>query len=326
MEALGNVFYKAGEPQQWSGRMDGDSLDLQRWHQVMGLIDLDDHVQDLSSTFVLLGFCCDEGVKRNQGRVGAKDAPASLRKVLGNLPNHLPISKKIVDAGDVICVSDDLESAQNELSKRIAQILEYGGKPIVLGGGHEVTYGHFNGLKRFSMSKKIGIINLDAHLDCRNPLDGQGNSGTGFFQIMEEGIKDGNTVKYLAIGIQEISNTKALFNYAKERGIEIIKSENVNSLNLENIKNQMIEFAKKVDHLYVTVDMDVFASAFAPGVSSPAFNGIIPDRTFQAIYQTIIDLPNFECIDFAEINPLYDIDNRTTKLASDLIFKLVNNS
>ncbi|WP_156307038.1 formimidoylglutamase [Sphingobacterium endophyticum] len=326
MEALGNVFYKAGEPQQWSGRMDGDSLDLQRWHQVMGLIDLDDHVQDLSSTFVLLGFCCDEGVKRNQGRIGAKDAPASLRKVLANLPNHLPISKKIVDAGDVICVSDDLESAQNELSKRVAQILEYGGKPIVLGGGHEVTYAHFNGLKRFSMSKKIGIINFDAHLDCRNPIDGQGNSGTGFFQIMEEGIKDGNTVKYLAIGIQEISNTKALFNYANERGIEIIKSENVNSNNLESIKNQMMEFAKKVDHIYVTVDMDVFASAFAPGVSAPAFNGIIPDTTFQSIYQTILDLPNFECIDIAEINPLYDIDNRTTKLASDLIFKLVNNS
>ena len=323
MESLGNVFYKPGEPQNWTGRNDGDDPELKRWHQIIEFINLDDHLPDLNSQYVLLGFCCDEGVKRNQGRVGAKDAPEALRKVLANLPNHLPNSRKIVDAGDVICISDDMESAQNELSKRVAQILEIGAFPIVLGGGHEVTYAHFNGLKRYSMSKKIGVINLDAHLDIRTTIDNQGNSGTGFYQIIEEGIKEGNSVKYLAIGIQDISNTKALFDFAQERGVEIIKADQINAENLQNIKTQILEFSKKVDHIYVTVDMDFFASAFAPGVSAPAFNGVIPDATFQTIYQTIISLPNLDCIDFAELNPIFDIDNRTTKLACDLIFKLV---
>ena len=326
MESLENVFYKPGESQAWTGRNDGEVAELQRWHQIIVPINLDDHIPELNSYYVFLGFCCDEGVKRNEGRQGAKDAPVIFRKVLSNLPNHFPKSQSIADAGDVLCESEDMEGAQNELSKRVAQILEYGGIPIVLGGGHEVTYAHFNGLKRYSMSKKIGIINLDAHLDVRTPEDNKGNSGTGFYQILEEGIKGANSVKYLAIGIQDISNTKALFNYAENRAVEIVKSDEVNSGNLENIISKIEEFSRKVDHIYVTVDMDFFASAFSPGVSSPAFTGIIPDVTFFSIYQTIINLPNLNCIDFAEINPLFDIDNRTTKLASELIFRFVNNT
>lgn len=326
MEALGNVFYTPGEPQNWSGRHDGDAAEYYRWHQVITHINLADPLSELKGSYVLLGFCCDEGVRRNQGRIGAKDAPAIMRKILGNLPDHRPEGIQIVDAGDVICVSEDLEGAQHELSKRVAQILEHGGIPVVIGGGHEVTYAHFNGLKRYSMSKKIGVINLDAHLDIRETSHDQGNSGTGFYQILEESRKEGNSIKYLALGIQKISNTRALFQAAESYGVEIIPAEEIHALNLETVRNQIIEFSKKVDHIYVTVDMDFFSSAFAPGVSATAFNGIIPDPTFHTLYQTILELPNFECIDFAEINPLFDVDNRTTKLAADLIFRLINTS
>jgi len=326
MESFGNVFYKPAEPQSWNGRNDGDLSEFQRWHQIVEFINLDKEVPALEFHHVFLGFCCDEGVKRNQGRVGAKDAPNTMRKILAGLPNHLPPLRVIADAGDVICISDDMEAAQNELSKRVLQILERGGLPIVLGGGHEVTYAHFNGLKTFSNAKKIAVINLDAHLDLRMLKDNQGTSGTGFYQIFEDAKNGGYEVEYLAIGVQDISNTKALFNYASDHGVDIIKANEINSLNLDRIIKQIREFSAKVDHIYVTVDMDFFASSFAPGVSSPAFNGVVPDSIFMSLFETILMLPELRSIDFAEINPLFDIDNRTTKLASDLIFRLVNNT
>jgi len=54
--------------------------------------------------------------------------------------------------------------------------------PIVLGGSHELAYGHFNGIvnhlkKQTKNSSKVGIINFDAHFDLR-PYDNQGSSGT----------------------------------------------------------------------------------------------------------------------------------------------------
>ena len=38
---------------------------------------------------VLLGFACDEGVRRNKGRVGAAAAPLAVRKLLANTAWHL---------------------------------------------------------------------------------------------------------------------------------------------------------------------------------------------------------------------------------------------
>src|SRR5690606_30062006 len=166
---------------------------------------------------------------------------------------------------------------------------------------------------------------LDAHFDIRNLANNQGNSGTGFYQIFQDAVKEGFEASYLAIGIQDISNTQALFNYAKENGVQVIKREEIFPGNIDKVIAQIQSCAEHTDAIYLTVDMDVFAASYAPGVSAPAFNGIVPDHGFQQIFKSIMNLPNLKCMDFAEINPLYDIDNRTTKLAADLIFRLVNN-
>lgn len=325
MEAFGNVFYRPTEQQLWTGRTDGTSAEYFRWHQIMECINLDSISNTLENSFVFLGFCCDEGVRRNQGRIGAKDAPEAIRKVLAGLPNHMSSETRIFDAGDVICVAEDMEAAQKELAKRVSQILENGGLPIVLGGGHEVTYGHFNGLKKYSKTKRIGIINLDAHFDIRAVNDNQGNSGTGFYQIFADAEIENFEVQYLAIGIQDISNTQALFNYAKEKAVQVIKGNEIYAENINKVITQIDQFSQKVDDIYLTIDMDVFAAAYAPGVSAPAFNGLIPDPTFAKLFHELIQLPKLKSVDFAEVNPLYDIDNRTTKLTADLIFRLVNN-
>ncbi len=313
-------LYQSGNPEYWTGRVDGTAEGLRRWHQEVRCVDLDE-AQELKNAVVLLGFCCDEGVRRNQGRVGAKNGPAQFRKVLAGLPVHFSSQIQLLDGGDVYCHETDLEGAQQRLADLVAKIRQQGGFPLLLGGGHEITYGHFKGLHTGNNS--IGIINIDAHLDIRPLKDGVGNSGTGFYQIADDLSREGKPFHYLALGIQDISNTQSLLAYAESKGATVIKAEDIHAGNLQEITAAVQNFADRVDQVYLTIDLDAFAAPYAPGVSALAFNGIVPDVTFQRIFQAIINLPNLVSMDVAELNPIYDIDQRTTKLGSDLIFKFL---
>lgn len=318
-------LYTKGDQVVWKGRIDGEQRDWMRWHQLMECTDLLSD-PDLKQSVVFLGFCSDEGVARNQGRVGAKDGPGAIRNVLANLPVHFSSELKIKDAGDILLKDSDLGSAQLTLGYALSSVLKAGGFPIVLGGGHEVTYGHYLGIKDFLADggHRIGIINLDAHLDMRTLAGGQGNSGTGFFQIEADRKGMKQPFHYLAIGIQEISNTSGLISYAKSKGTQIIERKDLISDKFNAIKKQIEAFASEVDYIYLTVDLDVFAAPYAPGVSALAFNGIVPDDLFFDLYDVITGLPNLRSMDIAELNPSFDIDTRTAKLAADLIFKFVN--
>jgi formiminoglutamase len=317
MDTFKNLYTKA-DSSLWKGRIDGEQPEFQRWHQVVSCVDLN-KIQSLDNAVVILGFCCDEGVRRNQGREGAKAAPDYLRKILANLPVHFNPEITLVDAGNINTNGYDLESAQEALAMAVQKIRTLGGKPLLIGGGHEITYGHFKGLHQ--PNRKTGIINLDAHLDMRPLLDGKGNSGTSFYQLNKELFDNGEKLKYLAIGIQEISNTKGLIDYAQTQGVEIINSNEIYAENLASIQNKIKHFADQVDELYLTIDMDAFAAAFAPGVSAVAYNGIIPDATFYNLLDFIYQQPKLISLDIAELNPRFDLDERTARLAAHLIFQ-----
>src|SRR5205085_1304444 len=95
---------------------------------------------------VIVGFPQDEGVRRNAGRVGAALAPAEIRRWLGKLTPFDPVSETNLtqlpplDAGNVR-ISGTLEETQKALGEVVAGIMETNAVPIVLGGGHETTYG-----------------------------------------------------------------------------------------------------------------------------------------------------------------------------------------
>ena len=128
----------------------------------------------------LLGFACDAGVIRNQGRPGAADGPVAIRRALASLAWHA--TRPLWDAGDVVCEDDALEAAQAELGAAVAALLGEGQLAIVLGGGHEVAHGSFLGLAahaaRSAKAPVIGVLNVDAHLDLRTGP--RGTSGTPF--------------------------------------------------------------------------------------------------------------------------------------------------
>ncbi len=297
----------------WKGRIDGTEKAHLRWHQ---WVKEGKNIDNYTQKFVFLGFESDEGVRRNKGRIGARKAPNVIRKVASNFPVHsLPV---FYDNGNITVENEELEKGQQELTHALSDIYRKNGKSIVLGGGHEVTYPHSEALNKVFDKETIGILNFDAHFDNRVLQAEIGpSSGTGFYQIAEEG-----EIHSLHIGIQTNSNTAALFDYAHSQGMQYIVAQD---LFLQKAQNQEVirQFISQIDLLYVTVCMDVFSSAFAPGVSATAYNGIIPDPYFMSVFQEIVASPKLKAFDIAEVNPDLDIDFRTAKLASQLIFEVM---
>jgi formiminoglutamase len=316
-----NKYYSQTNGNNWQGRIDGEDADSLRWHQIVDCKFLPE-VTDLKNSISILGFACHEGVKRNKGRIGAIDGPTEIRKVLANLPVHFNENLKLTDVGDIFCTDGNLVEAQKQLANSVYLLLKNGAFPVLLGGGHEITYGHFCGLRKFTQ-QKIGIINIDAHFDNRTTINGIPTSGTGFYQIYKDSVEQGFDFEYLALGIQTISNTKALFKSADLNNTKYILAEDFKSENLNSIKTQVNDFINNVEFIYLTIDLDAFAAPFAPGVSALAFNGLIPDGLFFSIFNEIINSQKLFSVDIAELNPKFDIDNRTAKLAADLIFKIL---
>lgn len=296
----------------WQGRFDGDNP---LHHRIFQRVSLEKDYNNVSpKDFILHGFAVDEGVRRNKGRIGAKNAPDIIRKNMANFPVvHSEFILK--DFGNISCNDGNLEKSQNDLAEKVSKILEKNAQSIVLGGGHEVTFAHYSGIRKAFPYKKIGIINFDAHFDNREPEIGVGaSSGTGFWQIAQEG-----EIHSLHIGIQRNSNTLQLFDTAHKFGMKYILAEELFFENLIHLYPKIDEFLNEIDVLYITICMDVFNASIAPGVSAAAYNGIFADAVFLAIFRHLLQNPKMKALDVAEVNPTYDIADRTARLASSLV-------
>lgn len=318
---INKTHYQPPQKDGWSGRTDGEDPSQWRWHQVVEPVDISGaHGFSFGSNICLLGFACDEGVRRNKGRVGAAGAPEVLRDVCAGLPVHFPQEKRLFDTGNIICAGTDLEAAQQVLAEAVYSILGREGVPLLFGGGHEIAYGHFNGIRKMYPGKKAGIVNFDAHFDLRRPVDNKASSGTGFYQIARDAGKERRALHFFVVGIQESGNTRSLFERAQALQIAYIPARDFHAFRLHEIKAQLQAFIEQVEIIYITIDMDVFASAYAPGVSAITAAGLTYDFLFYEVLRLLAGSRKVVSFDIAELNPLFDIDHRTAKLAAQLIF------
>jgi len=324
-----NDRYEPIDMEIWKGRIDSnENYDAFRWHQWMRQLDLNSStikVFDGKLGFALLGFCCDEGIRRNQGRIGAKDGPDAIRKELANLPCSFSQQTALFDAGNIMCLDGDLQASQQALATAVTQIRKLGLFPLVMGGGHETALGHYQGhrnyMEEINEQSDIGIVNFDAHFDLR-PLPIGGSSGTMFRQIANECSNLGLDFRYLCIGIQKYSNTEELFKTARELGAVYLLSKDIISREKSYVISNLDKFMAGTNNIYITICADVFSSAFAPGVSASQPFGMNPEDVLRYI-KYIIRSKKVIGFDIAEVSPRFDHDSTTANLAKVLLFTVV---
>lgn len=309
-------------PEPWTGRDDGPGAEHLRWHRTVGPWPDD----PAPGTPALIGFRSDEGVRRNRGRPGAVDGPVALRAALASLALPPDGPSTVYDAGDVVVTGSDLEGAQQRLGAAVTAMLDHGHPVTVLGGGHEVAYGTYLGVAASAAARggaRCGVLNLDAHFDLR--ADATPSSGTPFLQMARQEQALGRALRYAVVGIAQPSNTTALFGTAAELGVRHLLDDECRIANLPDVETFVGEFLATVDLVHLTIDLDVLPAAVAPGVSAPAAFGV-PLEVVQHVCDLVARSGRLAVTDVAELNPVFDIDERTARTAARLVHRIVTGS
>ena len=267
-----------------------------------------------ASAIVILGCPQDEGVRRNQGRVGAAAAPDMIREQFYRLTTF-NIKKRIFDLGNVT-VEGSLEEVHERHTEVMKQLLRDGKRVIVLGGGNDISYADGVAMAEvFGPDWWIGV-SIDSHLDVR--LSDERNSGTQYRQLLAEKLLLAQY--FYEVGYQTHFASPVYYEYIRAMGVnrislELLRSRDEADVELkESIRQKFIGHSSSLNTFF-GFDMDAVRSADAPGVSAPSPIGLRAGEFIQLV-KYAASLANTRIIEFSEVNPRFDIDNRTTRLVA----------
>ena len=267
-----------------------------------------------ASDIVIIGCPQDEGVRRNGGRIGAADAPNAIREQFYKLTTF-NIKKKVFDLGD-IRLRSTLEDTHDTMTAVVKQILLDGKRIIILGGGNDISYADGCAMAEvFGPEWWIGV-NIDAHLDVR--IADQRNSGTPYRQLLEGGHL--LPAYFYEVAYQSHFASPIYYNYIRDLGVnrislELLRSRDEADIELkEGIRQKFIGHSSSLNTFF-GFDMDAVRSSHAPGTSAPSPLGLSSSE-FIILVKYAASLANTKIIEFTEVNPRFDIDNRTTKLVA----------
>ncbi len=285
---------------------------------------------------VIIGFPQDAGVRRNAGRPVAAGAPLAIRRWLYRLAPWDAVSGadltriQLLDLGNVH-VGSDVEASQAALAAVVAAVRAAGGLPIVLCGGHETAYGCFVGHVAAPLTPSpspargeggIGIINIDAHLDVRPTIDGRGHSGSPFRQALEHPTHPLGAGRYVCLGAQPHSVGRLHFEYAQERGCVVRWLPEVRGRLAAAFAAECERFAAESCPLHVTLDADAVDAAEVPGVSAPNVGGLSAVEVLDCV-QAAGAAPGVAGFDLVEINPTFDVDDRSARWAALAVWRFL---
>ncbi|PKA84534.1 formiminoglutamase [Ulvibacter sp. MAR_2010_11] len=179
--------------------------------------------------YVLIGIPEDIGVRANYGNPGTSEAWKSALQVLCNIQkNELTKVENVLVLGEVNCdpemksasrLSSKEENYNEKLGKLVEQIdekvaqtiqkiIEANKFPIVIGGGHNNSYGNLKGAFQ-ALKKPVNCLNFDAHTDFR-ALEHR-HSGNGFSYAFEEGYLE----RYFTFGLHRNYTSQFVFERLK---------------------------------------------------------------------------------------------------------------
>lgn len=203
-----------------------------------------EELKNSTAQYVLLGIPEDVGVKANRGIAGTANAwTACLKALLNMQANTFTNPENLIILGEINCKTEmkaaetldkeddnyyeELGKIVSQIDTKVAtvieQIVKAGKTPVIIGGGHNNSYGNIKGTS-LGLKKPISVVNLDAHSDFRNVE--HRHSGNGFSCAYEDGFLK----HYFILGLQKQYTSQFLFDRLHEN------KENIHYILFEQIK------------------------------------------------------------------------------------------
>jgi len=282
-----SLFFKRGDP-----------------HDVrLGEIVRADEAAYGNAPVAILGCPQDEGVRRNHGRPGAAMAPDEIRRCLYRLTVANLDDLPIVDLGNTV-IQATLEETHVLHQAIVEQILRDGKTLVSLGGGNDISYPDCAALAQVATG--VLAFNVDAHFDVR--ADAVRNSGTPYRQLIEEGFIRPD--RFYEMGHQPFANAPTYAQYLRERGVHVQSLADLRRFGLMRAFRSALETSAQA--IFWGFDLDAVRAADAPGVSAPTPIGLTGDEFCQIATLAGTD-PRTRIVEFSEVNPQFDVDQRTCR-------------
>lgn len=293
--------------------------------------------QNIKAT--LIGVPIDLGTES----LGVDTGPKAFRshKLIDKLTH---VGFNITDNGDIECYPrkhlnvgdpnlkylDEVLRILEQSAEMTAQAIKKGEKVVALGGDHSLCLGVISGAS-VALEGKLGLIYLDTHGDMNTiETTPTGNiHGMPLSALM--GFGDERLVniykpekKILKENMLHVGG-----NDFDQGELALIEKENLNTFKISDMLMEglkplfikMDELFKKVDNIWVSMDLDVVDEMYAPGVGMRNKAGFTY-REIMAIINYIGKNCNVIGIDIDEYSPQIDIDGKTAELGIELIAKV----
>ena len=265
----------------------------------------------------LVGVPMDLGVSN---RAGARLGPRAIRNVerIGpyNHSSRLAPQMRLnyADVGDCPVHRYSLDESMQDIEAYFDGVKAAGVRPLSAGGDHSITYPIMRALGR---DQPVGMVHIDAHCDTGGEYDDcKFHHGGPFRMAVLDGVLDPD--RCVQIGIRGSSEVIWEFSYGS--GMTVFHIEDVMREGIDAIIARTLEV---VGHgpTYVTVDVDGFDPAYAPGTGTPEIGGLTPREGLQLLR----GLSGINVIggDVVEVAPQYDPTTVTAQLGAQMMFEIL---
>ncbi|NJO12320.1 MAG: arginase [Gammaproteobacteria bacterium] len=209
--------------------------------------------------------------------------------------------------------------------------------PILLGGDHCLAIGSISAAARFcrERGRKLRVLWFDAHADANtNVLTPSGNiHGMPMAVLCGHGPRElteiGGKVPAIApgvirqIGIRSVDQGEKRF--VHEIGLEVFDMRYIDEMGMRQTMELALADLDRNTHLHVSFDVDFLDPDIAPGVGTTVAGG--PSyREAQLCMEMVADTGLLASLDVMELNPAFDVRNRTATVAVDLLGSLFGKS
>jgi agmatinase len=276
--------------------------------------------------WALYGIPFDGGVTY---RPGAKFGPRAIRDASQYVkPYHLELDINIArvlsmaDAGDAPIDPYSCEQTLKTAAEHAATIGDHRHtKLFAIGGDHSIAYANIRATYERQGSPKDGLalLHFDAHLDTADIVWGaKWTHASPFIRAIEDGLIDPK--RMLSIGIRGPLNTELDLQYGTDRGIEIVRADQVRAADGQS---RIQAFLRRLDDdpVYLTFDIDCVDPAFAPGTGTPSCGGFSSAEVLAVLRQCAG--VNLVGADLVEVLPDRDSGGITAMLASQVILEVL---
>lgn len=250
---------------------------------------------------IIQGIKFDE---KSSYQKGPKLAPPLIREALHCGSANMYTENVISIENSILDDKGDFEISEYfDIEKITKKHLNSGGKIFTLGGDHSIT---FPIIKAHNEKyPKLDILHIDAHADLYDNYEGDRYShACPFARIMENGF----AVKLVQVGIRTLNTHQA--QQAAKFNVEIHQMKDLDLSTIPTFKNP----------LYISLDMDGFDPAFAPGVSHHEPGGLSSREVINLIQSIDTEVIG---ADIVEYNPTRDFQNMTAFLAAKMMKEII---